>query len=50
MKKDSKAMIIGLDAATWTLVRRPGRTAQAVTSRRGSTKIEERLQALGYLE
>ena len=84
MKKDPKVMINGLDAATWTLMRRwmveggmpnlarlvnagvsgrlesilppvtpparPRRTAQAVTADEESAKVEERLQARGYLE
>ncbi len=50
MKKDPKVMIPGLDAAIWTLVRRRGRIAQAVTADEESAKVEKRLQALGYLE
>ena len=42
MKKDLKVMITGLDAATCTLVR--------PWMAEGSTKVEEPLQALGYLE
>jgi hypothetical protein len=43
-------MIIGLDAVTCTLVHRPGRTAQAIAVGEESAKVEERPQALVYLE
>jgi len=47
MKKDPKVMIPRLDAATWTVIRRPWRTTQAVTADEESAKVEERLQAPG---
>ena len=50
MKNDPKVMIIGLDAAAWTLVRRPERTALAATADKESGKAEEGLQALGHVQ